>query len=243
MKFHSTILAVAILIGTQLSQSCYAAITITDDFNDGVFDTSKWNATLPFAESSFSESGGKLTLNNRAIISTNAELATATFSGQMMSSRYDIVRFATRTSLTPLDLYFNEIDGVHFSWHFDSNTIAIEEASGATLALASYAFNAGQYYDFVISDDGINLAWSINGVQQLTATSSYSSGSDFLAIYNREVNRGWGIPSTSSFDSLTIVGTPEPTRAMLLLAGLLTIVCRRSRHFATHSPKNRSPLP
>jgi hypothetical protein len=243
MTLVPKLFALAIVIGLAISQPCYAAITIIDDFNDGSFDTSKWNATLPFAESSFSESDGKLTLNNRVIISTQAQITSPiTISGSLMASRYDTVRILTRSDLQVVDAYYNEIAGLRFSFHYDSNSIQIQDSNGNTVGDQPYNFNTGQWYDFMITDDGTNVSWSINGVSQLSGISNYSGG-DYVAFHNREVNRGWAIPSSSSFDSISILGAPEPTRAILLLTGILSISLRRTRRLATHLPQKRNPLP
>ncbi|MEQ1933921.1 MAG: PEP-CTERM sorting domain-containing protein [Fimbriimonadaceae bacterium] len=217
------------LLLSSLATISTKAATIIDDFNGSSLDGTTWNYSLPFAESSLSVGGGSLTLNNRAIISTVAQFAEPiTMSGSLMASRYDTIRVSTRTNLTVHDAYTNELDGLHFSFHFDSNSIQIADANGNELALASYTFNTGQWYDFVITDDGSNLTWSINGIPQLSAIDNVSTG-NYLSIYNREVNHGWAIPSSTSFNYLQITGTPEPSRSMLLLIGLSLGFCSRRR--------------
>jgi hypothetical protein len=222
-------LAFAILIGTTLSQSCIASITIFDDFNDGSLNASIWNMDLPFVESSFTEAGGKLTLNNRAIISTVSQITTPIkVSGTVMGSRHDTIRIVTRTDLSVENAYFNEIAGLKFSFHYDSNTVHIHDSLGNTIGEQPYTFSTSQWYDFEITDDGTNVSWSIDGVSLLSGVSNYSGG-NFVAVHNREVNRGWAIPSTSSFDSFSILGIPEPSRALLSMIGLILIGSRASR--------------
>jgi hypothetical protein len=191
-----------------------------------------WNYTLPFSDSSLSVGGGVLTLNNRATISTVQQVdSPVTITGSLMASQFDIVRFSTRSDLGVFDPTYGELNGLHFTFHFDSNSIQISDANYNELAFAPYTFHPGQSYNFALADDGSNLSFSIDGVQQLTAVDNTPSG-NYVSIYNRGTN-GWAIPSTTQFDNIQIngilLGAPEPGRLALLFSAFLMIYFRRTR--------------
>lgn len=217
-------------------------VIVNDVFDGDSLDGSAWNYSLPFVESTLSVGDGVLTLNNRAIISTIAQVeAPITVSGSLKASRYDIVRISTRTDLSVRDEYSGELNGLHFSFHFDSNRIQISDSNWNVIAQASYSFNAGEWYDFEITDDGSNLLWSINGIQQLTAVDNTSTGT-YVSIYNREVNRGWAIPSAVQFDEIRITENASPWRIAVEDAVGTPIVPNGVQTFPSVAPASTTTL-
>jgi hypothetical protein len=207
-----------------------AATVLTDDFDDGIFDTAKWNSVLPLPSSSLNESGGSLNLSNRPLISTVSQFDfPITVSGSFTASRYDIIRILTRSDLQVEEPYYQELQGLRFSFFYDSNTIQISDSNHNTVAQKPYQFETNQSYDFVTTDDGTNVSWFINGVNQLSGTSSYNSTANHVAFYNRESDRGWAIHSATSFDFFSISSVPEPSQTLSPLVLFFSLIVSRRR--------------
>lgn len=222
-------LVISTIAGIVFSSDSSASLVVFDDFNDGVFDTSKWSSDLPFPESSFTESGGKLNLNNRAIISTNDTIQfPITISASFMASQFDIVRILTRSDLQVENSYFHELNGLRFSFHYQDQAIRIQDSDSFMVDQKPFVLNAGQVYDVFIQDDGSNVSLFIDGVMQLSGVSNYSGG-DYISFYNREVNRGWAIPSSASFDYFSVARSPvpEPANTFLPVACFAAVAFQR----------------
>lgn len=224
-------IAITALSILSFGQSANASTVVTDDFNDGVFDTDKWNVSLPFSDSAFNESGGSLTLSNRAIISTRDQFSfPVTITGALMASEFEITRILTRSDLQIEDSYYHELTGLRFSFHYDSDIIQIQDSNHTTVAQKSYSFSSGEWYSFLITDDGSNVSWTINGVEELHGTSSYSGGGH-VAFYNRN----WDLPLTTSVDyfSIAVSPAPEPASTILPTAGFAAVVFLRRKRRQT----------
>lgn len=228
-------LAVAAFSIFSFVQPSDAASVLTDDFNDGVFDTDKWSASLPFPSSSFEEASGSLNIHNRAIISTRSQLAfPITISGSFSASQFDIFDVLTRSNLQVDEPYYHQLSALYFSFRFHDQVIAIQDSNEQFVGLKNYQLNAGQTYLFSINDDGLNVSLSVNGHLELSGTSSFSAG-NYVAFHNRESDRGWAIPSSTSIDffSITTSPAPEPASTILPIAGFAAVVFLRRKRRQT----------
>jgi hypothetical protein len=214
-----------------LQYTASAAVVIADDFNDGVFDTSKWSGSLPFPSSNFNESGGTLNVNNRAVISTQAQIPfPITISGSFVASQFDIVNIFTRSDLQINDPYYHQLNGLFFSFPYHDQKIVIHDSNENIVAVKPFQLNAGQSYEFFLTDDGYNVSMTVNGILELSGSSSFAAG-NYVGFHNRESDRGWAIPSSSSFDSFTIASSPVPEPKSTLIPTLMfaSMILRRRR--------------
>lgn len=223
--------------------SSTSAHLISDNFNNGIIDTSAWQIITPFGDSSITESGGDAVLANKGWLLSASLLPTAldiTGRFQFTGSVHDQFKVVTRASGTFADNPFGEVDlgiGFEFWMMTDSGSpvnnlkIVRNTNPGSTpiLSEGTFAISLNTYYDFRLTDDGTSLALYISDLSTpfLTATESSVLGSR-LAIYNREGTGGGSSISDGSIVRLDYVQVvPEPSSALLLFAGAAVWLCRR----------------
>jgi len=198
-----------------------SAIEITDNFDNGVIDTSLWGISLPFGGSQVQETGGNAVLTGRGGLNTLASFAgpveiagSFSFAGAL-----DHFRIVFRS-----DLAFNsptmERSGMIVIFA-QAGEVQIGESEISSLAIGT--FNPAGNVDFRILDDGTTVNLFVNDAVTplLTAASSHRTG-DKIAFYNREFPF-----NVLQIDHLQISSVPEAglgivgaaTLAILLLFG------------------------
>jgi hypothetical protein len=213
-----------IILGIALTVTAHGQI-LSDNFDDGVIDASKWQTILPFGQSSLVESGGGMTTTGRGILVAVPELPmsysiTGSFKRNDSLELFKIV-LRSDLSLSPGLEQYSERKGIQIAFS-DIPSIAIENhVSGGGVGPMSYPINPGEWFNFQILDDGSNVSLSINGTQVISLATSDRAGNR-LAIYSRE------FPSTSStFDNLVVTEVPEPAASVSLLVGATLAVFSR----------------
>jgi hypothetical protein len=201
------------------------SILLSDNFSGGSLDLSKWTTILPTGTASVVQSGGAITTTGRGILATaNGYNPSYIINGSFtMLHDWEHFNIGFRTDLSFLpepDLY-NTLSGMFVSFANDGNSISIQGRGYTDHTVKSFELTTGETYFFSIFDDGLNIKLSINGITELSATSTVATG-NHVAFYSRE------FPFTAtSLDSVNIVGVPDVVNSSLLLVlglGLLAIL-------------------
>ena len=203
-----------------------AQVLLTDDFSGGSLETTKWTTILPNSSSSVIQSAGVITTTARGILgSVTSFTAPFSVSGSFtMLSELEHFNVVVRSDLSAGD--FGERRGIFASFTNDGNQISLQRYNSAVdwdlLDLKSYTLTTGQQYSFELIDYGSTVTLAINGVLELTGTSSYSTG-DHIGFYSREFSN-----TATAIDAVTVsrVQTSVPDTghsAVLLCLALLTL--------------------
>lgn len=211
-----------------------AAIPLNDNFNSPSLDTALWQTILPFGYSSVVQSGGLLTTTGRGVLATANSFATPYVISGSFTMLNDLEHFniAFRTDLSTdgIDPYF-ERRGMFVSFSNDGNEVSIQRYNSSLdwnlLANTGFALNTGQAYTFSILDTGSLISLSVNGIDLLSTTNSYSTG-DHIAFYSREFSS-----TATAIDSVTITTVPDSGATAIYLGmamvGLAGVRRKRSR--------------
>lgn len=200
-----------------------------DDFSGGSIDGAKWTTSLPFGQSTVVQAGGVLTTAGRGILqSVSGFTAPFTISGSFTMGN-DLEHFAvgwrTDLSVIPDAGLFNTPTGLFLSFSNDGDQISVQGAGYTPVASdhKNYSLTTGQSYSFVILDDGLDFAVSINGVQELTGSTTYSTGNQ-IVLYSREFSG-----TSTAVDSITVSAIPEPSGYAIIggITAALAIFSRR----------------
>ena len=221
-----------------LSFGAMAQSILSDNFNGSTINSSLWQTSTPFSDSSITEGGGNAVFQNRGRLLSNASLPTdidITGSFEFSGSIHDSFRVVTRTDGTTSNPpgYFDL--GIGFGFEIENdlgsttgNIFIVHDGypgpSDYDLARGTYSISLDTFYNFRITDDGNNLALYIGDLATplLTATDSSVYGNQ-LGLYNREGTGGGSSISTGSvvqLDYLNIEAVPEPTTAWLAFDGI-----------------------
>lgn len=205
------------------SQSFGAINLLFDDFNDGSIDPVKWTTDLPYAGSSVTESSGSLTTQTRGLLGT-----VDSFTGQYsvsgtftMNDNFEHFKVVLRSDFSSAG-GATERSGILVAFSNDGDQLSIQE-DAQIKELKSFTLTTGQSYDFEIIDYGTSIAFFVDGAEQLTYISSYSTG-DKIGIYSREF-----AGTSSSIDGIAISTVPEPTMAGLFLGISALIIATKRR--------------
>lgn len=194
--------------------SSYGVILLEDDFNDGSIDPAKWSTTLANGSSAVSESGGFLTTQARGILgSVNTFAGSYSIAGSFaMQDGLEHFNVTFRTDLSDTGVS-GERNGVFVSFSNDGDQISIQKFDDGTnefLAVKNYTLTTGQFYSFEIIDDGTNVSLSVDGVEELTGSDTFTSGGK-IGFYSREFSG-----SSTQIDSITVSTVPEPSMYALV---------------------------
>src|SRR5436190_11242537 len=143
-----------------------AAIGFSDDFNDNVFDTSKWYKVLPTGDSNVVEQNQRLELTARGYLVTQAQFVPSVGAALRVSGQYiflntdpntfDFLDITTRTSAIPGGGPSEVTDGISFTIWGNGNLVMIDRANNVQIGPAhSFAAVANHPYGFIVNDDGL----------------------------------------------------------------------------------------
>lgn len=237
MKFR-TFLSIGCLC---VSIGSNAAI-LSDDFNDGVIDPSRWQVILPFGQSSVTESSGALTTVGRGILASVQNMPmNFTMTGSFrLNDPNEYLRILLRTDLSlhldPSLAQYSERRGISVVFWPNMASIQNGISGGGTLP-TSYAIGIGQTHSFSITDDSQNISFSIDGNPVLSLAVSDRVG-DRIAFYSREFST-----TSSTLDNISVV--PEPSSLALIGIGTALLAGRgflRLRPRFTPSPHSTASL-
>lgn len=198
-----------------LAASARATTLLVDDFSGASIDPGKWSTILPSGSSSVTQSGGVLTTSGRGILATAATFSTPyTIAGSFtMLTDLEHFKIASRTDLAGSSFF--ERTGILVAFSNDGNQISIQRYTSAAdwslLAIASFPLNTGETYSFSVTDTGNLISLAINGVERLSASSTYSTGGH-VAFYSREF-----AGSATAIESVSISRVPDTSSSAVLL--------------------------
>ena len=228
--FAFRLLSVLTVSTLGLVSNASGGLVLEDDFNDGVIDVSKWEQNLDPPGSSLAESGGVLTTTGRgALFSQDSFSGPLEINGTVsLTDGFEHFNVAARSDGNVISgNSFYEKSGIIFSFSNDGDQISIQEMRSdgtiTILSVKSYSLVTSTPYSFTATLDGASLALAVNGIQELTATSSYSAGGR-VGFYSRE-----GSSRSSSVDYFSVAAIPEPTSSFVLLGLVTSAFFRRRR--------------
>ena len=186
-------------------------VILTDNFNTGSLDSSKWTTSLPFGSSTVVQSGGFATTTGRGILESvigysSPYAMSGSFTMNDANEHFDIY-FRTDFSVIPSSN--NTLTGMFVEFSNDGDQISIQgQGFSPTFSTPSdhksYSLTTGQSYAFTITDNGTDISVSINGVVELTASTTNATGNKF-AFSSREF-----ASTSTSIDAITVTAIPEP---------------------------------
>lgn len=206
MKYLRVLLTAPLIFAALSTQ---AVPIISDNFNDGVIDSSTWQVILPFGVSSVVESSGSLTTTGRGTLATVADMPDSySIAGEFtLNSSLEISRVNLRTdlSLHPGLGSYGERVGIWVTFHAANGAVYIENGLGVgPIGVGhNYPWVIGQTYSFSIIDDSQNVTVSINGIQEASLAISERAG-DKIAFSSREFSS-----TSSTFDNIVISSVPD----------------------------------
>ena len=174
---HLSFLALA----CSLTCGAMAQTILSDNFNGSTINSSLWQTSTPFSDSSITEGGGNAIFQNRGRLLSTALLPTyidVTGSFQFTGNIHDNFEIETRTDGTSSNPYGYFDRGISFGFVIQgdlgntANNIFIDRfnyptASDIDLARGTYALSLNTFYNFRITDDGNNLALYIRARLQI----------------------------------------------------------------------------
>lgn len=219
---------------------------IYDDFGGASVEAAKWDVSTPFGDSSVSQAGGVLSLQNRGtIVSTTSVSSSYTAEGsfRFTGSEFDRFGFTTRSTGQVGDNPFEFVDGLRFGFRLHRNdgsgwasaVFIHEHASNPWLAIelgsADVAFVKNQWIDFKVVDDGFNVDFFVlDMVTPILSVNSSAGSGNLIGAVNREGSGGGSSISSGSAVDLDFINVvPEPSASLLLLAGVVVGLGRRKR--------------
>lgn len=228
---NASMLIKSVLLCVATTAALHGQILLSDTFTGGTLNSSLWTTILPTGSSSVVQSGGVVTTTARGILATANQFSSplvisGTFTMQSSVEHFNVA-FRTDLSTAGAGSSF-ERAGMFVSFSNDGDQVSIQQFTSAsdhaTLASATFLLNSGQAYSFSITDTGSNVTLAINGVDQITASSTFSTG-NFIGFYSREFSS-----TATAIDSITISAIPEPSTYVVIAGlGALCFVgyCRR----------------
>ena len=191
-----------LLLLVRAGQHATAEILVEDDFEDGIFDTTKWEAIK-----NVQEVNGRLELENAGAFRTALQFDPLVVGPIVVTGEYinlagsfeDILAVYSRSDGAPSGTG-SSTEGILANFvvggaAFTSTGAAIFELTPAGNQLATVTPPVGAGIGDVISfryeDDGWNIRWQVFGpsgdlLTDLTAQSSLDFATDFIAFHNRE---------------------------------------------------------
>ncbi|MEI6607992.1 MAG: hypothetical protein WCP35_22040, partial [Verrucomicrobiota bacterium] len=200
-------------------------ISIADDFNDGVLNTSIWTTRLPRGDSiAREENSGYFHLGGLGSLITKAEYnpVTAPISITVrlsIPSYSDGIYFETRSDGG------NVQNGIVFNCGdaYDGYGITISRVVNGTVVYLAHStrfyMSLGSWNDLRITDDGTHLAVFMNNNLLVSANDSTVFSKNHVVFANRP-NEGW-MSNNMYLDSvgITVTNLPPPTHTVTLHPG------------------------
>ena len=187
-------------------------------------NTSLWSVVLPYGDSSVTEAGGYVSIENNGRLTTQCTMPRAyRISGTflMANNPYNNFKVVLRTNGVPIA---SEAKGIAIQFNVqtdpagggltDQNVriISIYDPQGDfTTPYMSASLKLGSWHTFVITDNGIDINLYFDGsyTPKVTAHSTFSVGNK-VTFYNREGAGGGSSISANGITSLKNVIIASP---------------------------------
>lgn len=193
--------------------SARAEVLLTDSFFDASLNPDRWKVIKPLAISTVTTpvAGGVIT-SSGGVLATNQPLSQTAYSLALTfqpQHSIEVFTIALRSSLDPTS--FNQgYERVGLAVAFtDSSKLEISEypASGNARLLAStfLRWTNAKAYSVTVVDTGFRVTVNVNGIEMLSAESSYRPGQN-LAFYSRFFSN-----TATRIDGITVTTLPPNT--------------------------------
>jgi hypothetical protein len=199
-------------------------VLLSDDFSGTTLNTLLWTTILPFSQSSVVQDNGLTTTGRGILVTAGQAPASYEITGDFtMLNDDEHFNIDFRSNLTPeTDTPYYELEGIYVQFSNDGDQISIQEVTPTQfifLAETNYTLTTGTDYSFAITDDGYNITLAVDGVDLLTASSSYDPGAN-IAFYSRE------FPDTGTeIHDITISSVPDSGLGLWTVAATFIGLC------------------
>jgi len=221
-----------------LSSFVKAEILLTDSFENGALDSSKWDVFLPNGNSSVSVQDGYLKAINRGtLISKNEFNSPYKISGSFRTQNlyYDLTTITLRSSgLLPSGVSWGLVEGIAIEIWSDGYYITPYQFGANAGSPTEYRPSVPIYdnvpYNFQIIDTGNTFSVIINDQLIFTEATTFTTGGK-IAFSSREswTNNGETTNGHSDLLAIQIESVPEPSALSLLAVGLGGLAMMRRR--------------
>ncbi|WP_035606468.1 LamG-like jellyroll fold domain-containing protein [Haloferula sp. BvORR071] len=198
-------------------------LPITDNFNDGIFDTTRWGRKLNVQPggAAVTETGTQIELTGRGHLNTASQFNPDTVGGLYITGKWtfktdeDFLQILTRTDGEPQGQYGETATGLEFYLEQTSNTPTIrgrtsDIAPGAITRVGKLTVIRNKTYNFTVIDGGtdygnfasIRLTQAddpFNSVTVYTTLASATATANYVSFHNRE-----GGNHVSALDDISI---------------------------------------
>lgn len=187
-----------------------AALPITDNFNDGIFDTMRWakNVTMTPTGAAVNEADGHIRLVGRGHLNTSSQFNPESVGGLYITGKWtprsdeDFIQILTRSSGTPAGQYGETSTGLEFYLEQTSSNPMIRGRTvditlGATIQTGKIRLEKNKTFNFTVIDGG--TAWDnqlsfrltqaddpTNSVVVSAQLNSAIAATNYVSFHNRE---------------------------------------------------------
>jgi hypothetical protein len=227
-------------------------VLVSDNFSGTSVNSSLWSVTSPYDDSSVTEGGGVLSIENNGRLTTQSAMPTSyeIFGNFYMANNpYSNFKVVLRTDGTPDGA---EADGIAFEFNVQDDpsgggsttdnlklfTIGNPAGDSNLAPDATANLTLDTWNTFLITDNGDNLDLYFDGssTPSISGESTYSAG-DLVTFYNREGDGGGSSISNdgiTELNDIAITETPEPSSIGMLGVGFLSLFALRTRWGMRH---------
>ena len=229
-----------------LAASQLQAQGFIDDFNGASVNTNLWQVVLPAGDSSVTEGGGNVSLQNAGRLVTQSGFSTpySIYGVFLMSANpFSNFKVMLRTDgVSNTNYPHTTVLGIEVQSNIEddngtlSNNLKIYSqmgSAGVELGVTSANLTLDAWHTFLITDDGSNISLFYDGSSTASLAVQSSDGvGNKIAFLTRE---GAGVGSSISangitkIDSLQISPVPEPSSLAILAVGALGLLGIKNR--------------
>ena len=217
------------VLGLSLALDASGVTLLSDDFNGTAINSSLWQASTPFSNSSMTESGGNAVFKNRGILVSQANIpgpldirGSFEFTGDL-SDNFVVV---TRTDGTVNGSNGGLNNGIYVVFSINGfgnpGNILIQDGQLSRLGYGAFTFTKNIFYNFRVVDNGQSITGYVNDLANpLFSIATSQSYGQHIGFFNRE--RTASTDDIVNLDFLSVTAVPEPGVLALFAVGCLTL--------------------
>lgn len=223
------------------SNTTEAGMLLGDNFNDNSLDGSIWSTNTAALGSAVVEQNQRIEITERGNLYTTTQYDPLVVGPMTITGRWtlqtsgDILDVITRSDPNDLSTVAFPNNGITFQYNENTavpviNISRISNGAFTLLTQTQINFAPGEVFDFTITDDGTNVAFSVVEVGGGGKSASISStdSTDFATDHVVFTNSRFG-NFTAYLDNVQISSVPEPSSIALLITGGLCLIGFRRR--------------
>ncbi|MCX6953810.1 MAG: PEP-CTERM sorting domain-containing protein [Verrucomicrobia bacterium] len=232
MKTPIRFLALGLVLSTCLKAN---TVLLTDTFSGNSLNSSLWNVSDPYGDSSTTVSGGYVTSNNRGYLTS-----TGSFTGALeidvtikLTGNLSSANLVWKTDGSHTGGSASPTSGISLGLYNESQSIVLGLIGGSQAFSQTFLpLPAGTWFDVKIVDDGSTVSAFLNGSTSASVQFSYTSADENLllsqgviVVYSRDSSYTGGTVG-ARMESIKVSSVPEASSTlalmMLSLAGVIT---------------------